>query len=267
MSDSQILDSPESESDIEFDDSQIETPRSIRNSKNGKYTQTIEVPLNDIPGRHFQKTPEPNGSPSKPKSPEEIELELIRTEKLITDDNQYTPIKPLSPKRNILSQISLLPSAKTATSPRRSSPLRQEVLVSSSSSKSPNATKHFLDRINSRLDTLNTEETPDESDDDVVLESLDNLVPEAKKEKPLTPKKKNSFLRSSPEITAKVTKPKIKQRKTTYPAWSDEKWMKLKQLVELPVPINAIINSKLVMKELGANRAELAKRVEFLKKR
>lgn len=66
-------------------------------------------------------------------------------------------------------------------------------------------------------------------------------------------------------VVQKSLRLKSKQQ-VRYKTWPAEKWDKLIRLVDLSVPNDAIISSNLVVRELGCqNKAELAKRVEFIK--
>lgn len=248
---SQILSPSESDnSDIEFDDTQIETPKAIRESSRNMLirTTTTSVPLNDAPSSLKAKTPNkfiPHAF---------SELEIIANEKLISDDNQFTPhavsgspsriprllwssekakradddvnvSKKRSvsdeefessdeeesvPKRSInpedLETKSRDMALALARSPRKSSPLKNEVIPSGSSSISlheesertitPKEKKVYdlLRSITSSMERLRKDESEDEvegdndqfeemadpglsDDEDVSLHKLDNLLP------------------------------------------------------------------------------------------
>lgn len=74
-------------SDIEFSDTQIETPRAFRETSRSVLTKTTttEIPLKDEPSSSKNKTPTRfNSLPAS-------DRDLIANEKLISDDNQFTP--------------------------------------------------------------------------------------------------------------------------------------------------------------------------------
>lgn len=244
--DTQQLSPSDSEnSDIEFDDTPIQTPQALRESSRSMLERatTTEIPLNDQRNSLKKKTPT-----RFIKSPSD--RDLIANEKLISDDNQFTPhglsgspsriprLQWSNKKVNTTdaddfqenrklsdeefdssedeknesqeSQIELrenLPSVSEslkltiARSPRKSSPLRNEIKPSSSSpseryqeerGRPPNVNE-MLRLMNSDLDKLRSlelademdyedqfelDEEPESSDDDEeAMRNLDTLLP------------------------------------------------------------------------------------------
>lgn len=233
-----------SSSDSEFEDSHIETPQALRNTSKSfteTYARTTTVPL-----RKDLSAPTNLSTPTRIRkllvSFSDEERQLIRTEKLISDHNVFSPQKQAgSPPRRIqnavhrnsagisaLNRPSLerdiefdpsdrdLPEKganalngavvtedykQTVTrTPRRLSPLRKEIVASSSSSKSvaenidqiarsgatrSKSTQEILDQINSSIDRMREvegeprKEDSDSDSDEGILRKLDSFLPKA----------------------------------------------------------------------------------------
>lgn len=244
--DTQQLSPSDSEnSDIEFDDTPLQTPQALRESSRSMLERatTTEIPLNDRPYSLKKKTPT-----KFIKNPSD--RDLIANEKLISDDNQFTPHavsgspgriprlqwsnrkvnttdaddfqqnsnvsdeefdssedeknesqKSQTEPREELPAVSESLKLTIARSPRKSSPLRNEIKPSSSSPSEryqeervrPPNVNEMLRLMNSDLDKLRSQglademdyedqieldEEPESSDDDEeAMRNLDTLLP------------------------------------------------------------------------------------------
>lgn len=75
------------------------------------------------------------------------------------------------------------------------------------------------------------------------------------------------------KLSGKYARDIFRKRKLTepprkYESWLYEQWDKLKRLVELSIPKNVLINSTIVLRDLGCkDKEELAQRIKFLSRR
>lgn len=379
-----MQDDDNDESDIEFEDSRIETPLSLKETtrsfaENGVHVRSTTIPLKTSGDSNGLSTPtkarssfsvtrrklsgpdlaisEQNGDIS------EEEGEIIRNSKLIGDENEFSPrLAHTSPSRPMRTSVFNKPLVDVefepsdhdlpkerdnifvsptkskseikplaAHTPRRLSPLRKEIVSSSSASDlvskmaqsgatKPKTAREILQQINTSIDEmraadieadieadLEADEVPIHvSGDEDILKSLDTYLPKVPSTPPqpmsspvpkaveslrkiVIPEKPPSPILSlvAPETTelkrdkarrrptsrklsGKYARDTLRKRKLTatsgkYDAWLYDKWGRLRMLVELSVPNNVIINSTIVMKELGCKtREELAQRVRFL---
>lgn len=375
----QLSPSDSENSDIEFDDTQLQTPQALRESSRSilERATTTEIPLSDHPSQIKKKTPT--------KFADFTDHEVIVNEKLISDDNQFTPHalsgspgriprlqwsnekikaaadilqnkkdlsddefdpseddepsnkKPKAATEDEPPIISESLKSTLARSPRKGSPLRNEIRPSSSSpsdthgdnSGEPKKIDQMLRLMNSDLNRLRSidlddaideeqdhveydEQSESSDDNEEAMRKLDTLLPSrSSRAGNLSPLRaalfsidsiENKGNRTAPSLTAPETveanaiwgdrsptrngklvgaKRKrmnakslrlkggknsiVKPPKKEYAAWPAEKWTKLTRLIELSIPNEVIVNSNIVVRELGCNnKAELAKRVEFL---
>lgn len=199
----------------------------------------------------------------------------------------YTPRRS-SPLRQILAKD----SANTST---------EEVihLISESSALRPRTSKEIADQIHSSVERMRVIENV-RSDSDVpatrfedsdmkILQSLDVLLPPrsntledgSKLVSNASHQKENIVLELGSPIQSRKFRTQKTSRKNTRDEinngrnkrqriqskdWSQGQWGTLRKLVQLPIPDNAIINSKAVRRRLGCmNKKELTQRVQFLK--
>ncbi|KAF3988663.1 hypothetical protein FT663_02101 [Candidozyma haemuli var. vulneris] len=275
----QLSPSESDNSDIEFDDTQIETPQALRESSRSMLlrTTTTEVPLNDHQSSSRKKTP------TKFNAIHTDDRDLIANDKLISDDNQFTPHamngspgriprlqwsgekvnttheedfannvdgnsdeefdssdneearpeeeqeqKPseaMKPKDLIedLETRTVMRRSTLARSPRKSSPLRNEINASSSSpasekklpesKRSPAKVEQMLKLINSSIDRLRDADSDEEEDveyesepyaSDEEIEFSDDEEEALNKLDTLLPSRNGSIgHRSSPAISEK----------------------------------------------------------------
>lgn len=204
--------------------------------------------------------------------------------------NRHTP-RRLSPLRK-----------EIVSSSGGASELVSEIARSATKSRS---TKQIMEQINTSIDELkerdlnNIIQAEEEEDDQEILPSLDSYLPRVPSTPPppLSPhneppqKEYSPFIDQPPQVLEESLMPKkirkkptnrklsgkyardtLRKRKLTasngkYEAWLYDKWERLKMLVELSVPNNALINSTIVMREFGCKtKEELAQRVKFLQR-
>lgn len=250
-----------SESDSEFEDTNIETPVALRETSRsfgeGTYTRTTTtIPLKNDSTKHTNiSTPTRTRKRKALVSFSDEERELIRTEKLISDNNEFSPHGEVgSPARRMrLTSLETLGSLQPPTSerqnfkrrsldkdiefdvsdrdlpekgnksvgnisknsvrydeykqtvtktPQRLSPLRKEIIPSSSSVKSAaeqvaeeivtsgairlKTAKEIIAQINSSIDKMREKEgilVSDDSDsDEEILRQIDSFLPSRKDE-------------------------------------------------------------------------------------
>lgn len=253
-----------SESDSEFEDTIIETPAALREASksysDGFYVKsTTTIPLvNDLTKSTNMSTPTRTRKRKALVSFSDEERELIRNEKVITDNNEFSPrgqvsspakrmrstfLKPADqhgPDMPVFEPISIekdiefdasdrdLPGRSTTTTgngqkgralyeeyklvvtktPQRLSPLRKEILPSSSSVKSAvveadeimrsaatrsRTAQEIIDQINISIDKMRAVEgdlesgESDESDDEEILRKIDSYLPKATTKRGTTP--------------------------------------------------------------------------------
>lgn len=116
--------------------------------------------------------------------------------------------------------------------------------------------------ISPKLAAIDAEEAPE-------THEIENLVLSTRNSK-VTKRRASAANR---KLSGKYARDVFRKRKLTeplgkYESWLYEKWDKLKRLVELSIPKNVLINSTIVLEDLGCkDKEELAQRVKFLSRR
>lgn len=119
---------PLSDSDSEFEDTHMETPLTLREASrsftDGIYVRTTTtVPLKDHLTSVRVETPPRSAKKAAPESYSDEERELIRKEKLITDDNEFSPRpQPGSPARRMRASLSSTKPIQPPSFDSRSAP-------------------------------------------------------------------------------------------------------------------------------------------------